>query len=643
MKRIWKAVLLVCITALLAIFPVFRQSESVSASAASGDVIAIEAYHADLTVQTNRKIVVKEQITVKFLKSGLTMFYRSLPKEKALYSDISASCAENPDFSYEVADNPDIEDFLDINCIGGAEKGNTWTYEVSFTMENGADTGDRLIVDVISYGFTVALHNVSVDVHFPAAISENDYATYVGFGSTEKNPSVLTYSLSQDKKTLSLAAELLPVTYVSDYEEYCAQGITLDFTLPKGTLQGYLGTRIFTENIAAILLCGVAVLALAFVVRISTRKKQEIVTIVNLKAPDDMDPMEMGVVLDGSADSEDVTSMIYYFAHKGYLTIDFTNEDDPILRTGLSELPQTESAHAQTLFEGLFSRASWTDDVAEIAVSELANHFYKKAEEAKLQVLPPKMYDKKSVLGFAAGGVLGALFAFLAPFITGLVSIGGGYTYPLGALLAVPILGILVLAWINENYRYKWKSGKRFALQIAQYAVVVVSAIVFCLFIAGHILTGFEKAVVCAVAFLCVFITRGALSRREDYCMRLGHILGFKDFIVVTEEEKIEFMLKEDPTLYYKVLPYAQVLGVTDEWEEKFKRIVIEPPTWYTGADLTFFDYMILNRCMTRAITTALSRPDNEGGGSFMGRSGGGGGFGGFGGGGFGGGGGGAR
>ena len=101
-------------------------------------------------------------------------------------------------------------------------------------------------------------------------------------------------------------------------------------------------------------------------------------------------------------------------------------------------------------------------------------------------------------------------------------------------------------------------------------------------------------------------------------------------------------MLEENPELYYKVLPYAQVLGVTDEWENKFVGILLKPPYWYVGPRMTAFDYVIINRSMRRSFATAMMRPQPKGG-STVGRSGGGGSFGGFGGGGFGGGGFGAR
>ena len=123
----------------------------------------------------------------------------------------------------------------------------------------------------------------------------------------------------------------------------------------------------------------------------------------------------------------------------------------------------------------------------------------------------------------------------------------------------------------------------------------------------------------------------------------LENILGFKEFIVVTEEDKIKTMLEVNPELYYKVLPYAQVLGVTDEWEGKFKKLLVQPPSWSVASDMDWFDWYVLHRCINRSMTSAMIRMAASAASSSVGRSGGGGSFGGFGGGGFGGGGGGVR
>ncbi len=609
-----------------------------TASAASGDLIAVQAYEVDMTVRKDRKIEVEERITVTFLRSGLTMFYRSLPTKGARYFDITASCAGNDAFSYNVAASPDMDGFIDINCVGNAARGNVWTYDISYIMEQSAKTnGEGMIIDVIGFGWTMPLHNVKASVHLPATPTAYDVHTDI-FGAETSN--IVKTDISEDEKTITLTAPILDLSESGKYDEWVAGGITLEFTLPEGVLESYTSTRIFTEDMWKIALGGGVCLALAVVLLAFTRKKSEIVTVVNIKAPDEMDPMKMGKWLDGAVNNEDITSMVYYFANKGYLKIDLTDEDDPKLLKQVEELPENTPVHEKTLFNGLFETGR------EVKVSDIAGKFYEASQTAIKQVpSAPTMYESKSIFGYIGGALLGGLLALLVPLLMSR-RIGGGYLSVLGLVLCIPLAGIAVIGYFCENYRYKWKSGTRIAFIALQAAIALLFTAVFSWLFVRHIMTGYEKIVLCIFVFGCCFITQGALSRTEKYQEVLGDILGFKEFITVTEEDKIKFMLEENPELYYKVLPYAQVLGVTDEWEKKFAKILLQPPTWYVGTDITVFDYLIINHCINRSMTRAMLRAAQAAaskGGGYIGRSGGGGGFGGFGGGGFGGGGGGAR
>ncbi|MBE7068426.1 MAG: DUF2207 domain-containing protein [Clostridiales bacterium] len=618
-------------------FPVKKTALTASAQVRYDDLIHIQAYQVDMTVNEDRTVQVKERITVEFLQHGLTMFYRSLPKESARYYDISAVCNDGKEFYYTVENNPDNSDFIDINCIGGAQKGNIRTYDIAFTMQNGLNAGtkkDGMIIDVIPFGFTVDLHAVSGVVRFPFAVSAENCVLYSGYGS-ETEDTTLNKRISEDGKTLTFSAEVLPLSYSERFDEYVAKGVTVDFSFTDGEFENYTAVRLFTDELWIIVLLSVIAVALALVVAIFTRVKRELITMVNITAPDSMDPMKMGKLLDGTADSEDVTSMIYYFAHKGYLTIDLTDEDNPVFRK-VKPLPSDASAHEKTLFEGLFASGE------EVSAEDLQYKFFESVEKAKLQVLAPKMYEKKSVLGYISGGIIATLFALLVPLILGTIRLGKDYACVAGIVFALPVAVILFLGYVRENYRYKWKKKTQVLLALANVGIAIAFSLVFLFFAVNHVLTEYEKAIVCVVAFVCVFCTSRTLSRREDYLQTLGQILGFKEFIVYTEEDKIKFMLEENPELYYKVLPYAQVLGVTDEWTEKFENLLIEPPQWCTCSNISLFDIWLLNRCMRSAFIVATARPQQKGGG-FIGGSGGGGSFGGFGGGGFGGGGGGAR
>lgn len=110
-----------------------------------------------------------------------------------------------------------------------------------------------------------------------------------------------------------------------------------------------------------------------------------------------------------------------------------------------------------------------------------------------------------------------------------------------------------------------------------------------------------------------------------------------------TEKDRLEALLADNPQLYYNILPYAQVLGVSDIWEHKFDGLTIEPPRWMTNPIDTYFTFVILNRAI-RASSMSMSsymrsRPSSSGASGGGGGRFGGGSFGGFGGGGHGGGG----
>ncbi len=626
------ALFLVCL-----LFPINRAPITASAQVGYNDLIHIQKYEVDMTVEKDRTVRVKERITVKFLKNNLTTFYRSLPKESARYYDISASCNDGKEFSYTVKNNPDNDDFIDINCIGGAEKGNIRTYDIAFSMQNGINAGTKrngMIIDVIPFGFTVDLHEVSATVRFPYPVAEDTCALYTGYGAEEED-ATLNKHLSEDKKTLTFSTSLLPRAYNETFDEYVAKGVTVDFTFTDGKFEGYTSVRLFTDGLWVILLLGALGVGLAILLLTFTRTKRELITTVNLTAPDNMDPMKMGKLLDGTVDSEDVTSMLYYFAHKGYLTIDLTNESNPVFHKK-TDLPPNASLHEKTLFNGLFKEGD------SVSANDLQYKFFDSVERAKLQLPAPKMYDKKSVFGYLAGGVLAELVSVCSAQVLAFSRLGKHYISLVWVAFIFPVAGMLFIRYIQENYRYKWKRKTQKALNTLKTVIGVIFVFIFSFFLANHILTEFEKLLICAFSFAGVIIIERVLSRTEGYLQTLGQILGFKDFIVYTEEDKIKVMLEENPELYYKVLPYAQVLGVTDEWENKFSAILLSPPTWCTCADISAFDIWFLNRCMRNACTVALAKPLPQGGG-FVGKSGGGGRFGGFGGGGFGGGGGGAR
>ena len=207
--------------------------------------------------------------------------------------------------------------------------------------------------------------------------------------------------------------------------------------------------------------------------------------------------------------------------------------------------------------------------------------------------------------------------------------------------MAFPVGIVSLVGALLETKKYKWKKGTQKAVKFALAVVTVLGTLVYLFSVGTHLATESEKIVVCLFGFAMAWLAPRVLSRTENYLETLGHVLGFKEFIEVTEdEERIQFMLQENPELFYDVLPYAQVLGVTDAWEKKFAGILLKPPTWYESDGYTSFDYYIFSTRLRVASYAMTTRPQSK---SSVGGAGGGGSFGGFSGGGHGGGGGGFR
>ena len=128
-------------------------------------------------------------------------------------------------------------------------------------------------------------------------------------------------------------------------------------------------------------------------------------------------------------------------------------------------------------------------------------------------------------------------------------------------------------------------------------------------------------------------------QRRNDESTKYyNKIMGFKDYLLKVEKEKLELLVEENPNYFYDILPYAYVLGISKKWSKKFESIVMPAPTWYVGNmydintgrfDVNKFSSS-LERTLATTSTTMSSRPyessGSSGGGSFSGGGGGGGG-----------------
>lgn len=60
-------------------------------------------------------------------------------------------------------------------------------------------------------------------------------------------------------------------------------------------------------------------------------------------------------------------------------------------------------------------------------------------------------------------------------------------------------------------------------------------------------------------------------------------ILGFREFLMRVEKDRLKRMLDNNPTLFFDYLSYAVALGVVDEWADRFSGLEVTSPGWYTS------------------------------------------------------------
>ena len=66
-------------------------------------------------------------------------------------------------------------------------------------------------------------------------------------------------------------------------------------------------------------------------------RKPKLNPIVEFYSPDNINPAELGYIYDGVVNDRDIVTLIFYWANKGHIAIDNSNENDIVL-TKLKDL-----------------------------------------------------------------------------------------------------------------------------------------------------------------------------------------------------------------------------------------------------------------------------------------------------------------
>lgn len=496
---------------------------------------------------------------------------------------------------------------------------------------------DILALMAIGRGWTCRTENAVVTMTYPAAPKDagDEYGIWIAGEKINDGDSRVAWL--NDNKTVRIEVGAL-----SAYS-----GVEIVYEMPKGVLKTRIDGEFWIALVVGAVLIGVAIL-----IKLLIARNKPLTPIVDYYPPrintgDGEDgeprikrmlPVQMGKIIDDNCSNDDVTSLIFYWASKGFLEIDEREDDTYFIK---NKRMSAVTGYERRMFAKLFQNAVDREDGRqEVSLVSLTGKFSGAVTECAAAVnkeYSGKLY-KRGISSLSAFiSVLAAAFGACMGVLTSL-RVGAMFNL-IGLVCVVPAAISAAIGTLISKYYFKLNKTKRNAFIIGHFVLILAVSFAVTLVVPLDVMGWLERIVLAVTMGGTAAIAPFIRVRTPEYNEMLNSILGFRDFLRDAEKEKLEMLIADDPQYYYDILPYANVLGVSDIWKDKFKDIALAPPTYYRSYRGGVFDIFVIHS-LTRSVGSSLTYVPKSSGGSFSSHSGGGGG-GGFSGGSFGGGGGG--
>lgn len=602
----------------------------------------INSYNINIIVNENNTLNITEKINVYFytdkhgiirkipLKNKIIRLDGTTSKNRANISDVKV----NDKYKLSTSNGYKAIKIGDANKTIRGQK----NYEISYLYNLGRDTGkgyDELYFNLIGDEWDTSISNITFTIKMPKAFNSSK----LGFSSGAVG------STDSSKITYSINGNTIRGSYDGTLNE--GEALTVRLELPEGY---FVGTSLNVDFLPTLTLTiPILFVLIAYLLWSKYRNNEQIIETVEFYPPQGFNSLEIGFLYKGSANNKDVTSLIIYLANKGYIKIsEVESSSSPTEKSfKLTKLKEYDgnNINEKIFLNGLFTKAIEStpgnnngiviENVNEVTSEDLKDNFYITMEKI-LQNMNSKenrnLIFKKSALNKAK------ILKFMCIAIYYLITIPPlleNYNALILLMFVVPTLILYFslnmvegLAMASNNRKYNNMS-----------ILILIEIIMGCVPCTGSIIPSLLENTLYLieniVGFICIYIIIMYLKNfqfRTQYGVEmLGKLLGYKDFLEIVEQEKLEAMVMQNPTYFYDILPYTYVLEVSDKWIEKFESISLQTPSWYeSSADFdikTFGEFMDTTMISAQKSMSSSPYGDSDGydgGGSSGGSSGGG-------------------
>ncbi len=577
----------------------------------------IDKFDIDIKVNKDNTFDIKETITANFsvpkhgifltipLRNEVKREDRTSYKNKAIITKVKVNekfttSRENGNYKIKIGS--------DNKTLTGLKE-----YIISYHYNIGNDKTnkfDELYYNLIGIDWDTDISNITFKISMPKEFDESKLGFSAGrYG--ESGTSDITYQVDGNVITGTFNRIL-----------YQGETITVRLELPDG----YFEKQKVNIIDYLIYLIPIIFLVVSILLWYLYGRDDQVIETVEFYPPKGKNSLEVGFLYKGKAIQEDVTSLLIYLANKGYVKI----EEEGKKGFKIIKIKEYDGKNEEEkeFLEGLFKKSSKTKDGIEFVTDDdLYDSFYVtmnkilksiNSKENKNSIFEKSASNKSFIIIL----MIIATFCIITipPFIKyeeidiimfALLFPGIGFTIMLQSFI-----------WDNSLYINGQAINSKIAARI--FGVIfglLFGGFPFIVMVLPVLSQELIYLIMYIVGIICVFgmlISLKYLPRRTPYGNEvLGKLKGFKTFLETAEKERLEAMVKDNPTYFYDILPFTYVLGVSKTWIKKFEAINIEAPTWYYGSDT--FDIIMFNRFMNNTMKVAsksmTSSPSSSSGG----------------------------
>lgn len=576
----------------------------------------IKNMNVEVEVNDKREYIITETIDAYFneYKHGII---RNIPLKSTLESykikDIDVTGAP-----YAISKNTSKVD-IKIGDANSYVIGDT-SYVIKYTLQHYSDNideADYLYLNVLGTEWDVPIINFTSTIKYPDSfILNNINITSGSYGNTSNE--LVEYTL--DKNSLVINSK-------EPIERF--QGVTVNMEFEEGAFfNAPTDIKVYILNIIKI--SGyILLIATLIAIFVSKLKVKRIINVVEFYPPEDMSSVDMGYIYNGVITSEMIVSYIYSWASKGYIKIEIKDkknmfDKEQITLTRLKTLDVGDDFE-RDLFRKIFScgtAGKVTDSQLEY---KLHSEFKNIKKKVKQKYRNDERFSKKSSITCRIIRIIHSLLVVLALTTVCFADIGINIITILTMMfmymfILLPSNGLLEDITYDFNKSFIDNIKGLFTVQLLVLYVFVFYFLVFivlmyCNFKEVNLI---EFAAITLPSVISFALSTMIVATKSSYEEEIyGRICGFKDFIEKAEKDKLEMLISEDPEYFYNILPYAQALGVTDVWSDKFENIAIQKSDYY---DYTGSPYRVasISRSLERTMRNA-DRTESSGssGGDF--------------------------